>query len=295
MRAALALSLCLPSLGCSIISATDLGDLPAQVDAGADADAEPSGDDCTEPRMVVGSASLAGNTSLLQNDVELGCAVGTEPAADAILALVIDEASDLSVNSFGSDFDTVLAVRRDCAAPSSEIACANDANASGTTRIVHRNLAAGTYYLVLDGNRALLSGAYSLAVNTTPAANELSCENALDVTGGAAVWGRTSGPGRSRSPCGGDGSPEEVFTFSLDSPTEITVHTVGSSFDTVLYLRQGRCDGGSTLVCDDDSGGGNQSRIETTLPAGRYHLFVDGQDGASGSYRLVVYFNAAVP
>jgi hypothetical protein len=64
----------------------------------------------------------------------------------------------------------------------------------------------------------------------------------------------------------------------LNQPARIHVDTVGSAFDTVLYLRTGSCGEGREIDCDDDSGGyAWSSALEfALLPRGRYFLFVDG-------------------
>jgi hypothetical protein len=52
---------------------------------------------------------------------------------------------------------------------------------------------------------------------------------------------------------------------------------VGTSFDSVLYLRKGACKGGKELGCDDDSGGDHAAKLDfTLLYPGTYFIFLDG-------------------
>ncbi|HEY6728915.1 MAG TPA: hypothetical protein VI197_33125 [Polyangiaceae bacterium] len=77
--------------------------------------------------------------------------------------------------------------------------------------------------------------------------------------------------------CGGDAG-EAVFELVLNQSARVRLDTVGSSFDTVLYLRTGSCTQGRELDCDDDGGGYAWSSALQfdLLPRGRYFLFVDG-------------------
>ena len=88
--------------------------------------------------------------------------------------------------------------------------------------------------------------------------------------------------------CGGEGSPDRVYTFSLAGETGFTATVTG--FDAVLYLRGACDDTASELACDDDSGVGGAAQIGATLPAGDYALIVDGFSDTSGSYTLTATF-----
>jgi uncharacterized protein (TIGR03382 family) len=88
--------------------------------------------------------------------------------------------------------------------------------------------------------------------------------------------------------CGGEGSPDRVYTFTLAAPTNIVASTTG--FDAVLYLRGTCSDDTTELACDDDSAGGGNPRITMALPAGDYALIVDGFSGTQGDYTLTVTF-----
>ena len=75
--------------------------------------------------------------------------------------------------------------------------------------------------------------------------------------------------------------------------------TTATAFDTVLYLRQGTCGGGTQVSCNDDttgcgvSGDGASphrgSRLKPTVTAGQpYYIVVDGYGGQTGNYSLTV-------
>jgi hypothetical protein len=97
-------------------------------------------------------------------------------------------------------------------------------------------------------------------------------------TGGLALL--TSGT------CGGSG-PERTFEWTPAVSGTATIDLCGSSYDTVLYIRQGGCNG-TQLACNNDSCG-SQSRITPSVTAGQtYSIVVDGWSGANGSFVLTV-------
>ncbi|MEJ7600544.1 MAG: serine protease, partial [Kofleriaceae bacterium] len=112
---------------------------------------------------------------------------------------------------------------------------------------------------------------------------------ALTPTGTQTVTGTTAtASGDFVGSCGGEGSPDRVYAFTLAGEGAIDATVTG--FDAVLYLRGACADPASELACDDDSGAGGAARIMATLPAGAYALVVDGFSDTSGSYTLTATF-----
>ncbi len=91
--------------------------------------------------------------------------------------------------------------------------------------------------------------------------------------------------------CGGDYTPEQVFTFTFERPGYIAATSTG--YDTLLYLRRDTCDG-EEVACNNnhDDVADRGSRIETELETGTYYLFVDGGI-QSGPFDL--QFEACMP
>jgi len=271
-------------------------DCDGLIDVG-DPDCGPApGDHCGGGAALSVGVSVVGDTTGLADDVRLGCAQGESGQPDAVYTLRTEGTIDLAVDTFGSSFDTVLGLRRTCDRLEDEIACSNDANATGASQIIYRHLGNGDYTVIVDGDRDRGAGAYSLNVHAQGSPEQLQCENAIDVSRGAAVFGRTGGEDRYSGSCGGAGSPEEVFTFTLAEPSNVVMHTISSRYDTVLYVRTLACFGEASLevACNDDAGGMQSSQIELRpLPPGTYYVFVDGFGGAAGEYLLIVHFEAA--
>jgi len=111
----------------------------------------------------------------------------------------------------------------------------------------------------------------------------------LDVDAGQ-VTGNTTGRGDEYvGSCNNAGSDDVVYYFTLAAGRRLRFEVSG--FDTTLYLRRNCDDGGSEIACNDDSGGGGDSRIYVELEQGTYFLFVDGYGNGgndSGSYTLTV-------
>ncbi|MEM9191220.1 MAG: hypothetical protein AAGF12_18760, partial [Myxococcota bacterium] len=90
-----------------------------------------------------------------------------------------------------------------------------------------------------------------------------------------------------RPSCRGGTASDLAFGWTAPATGRFTFDTIGSSFDTVLYLLSS-C-GGAELpgACDDDSGGGTTSSITLPLNAGQsIVIVVDGFGTAEGSYIL---------
>jgi hypothetical protein len=84
--------------------------------------------------------------------------------------------------------------------------------------------------------------------------------------------------------------------YALQLPVPVTtlqVDTIGSSFDTMLYVRDTQCS--ADIACDDDTGGNSTSKIiMTNVSAGGYAIVVDGYSSFNGAYTLNVHGTAAV-
>jgi hypothetical protein len=115
---------------------------------------------------------------------------------------------------------------------------------------------------------------------------------------GGTFSGTTVGPSSLSGTCGGGSSqaPEKVFAFTPLVTGSATFKTCGygTRFDTVLYVNQAACMGGSTVGCNDDSceirdGSNHGSRVTLNVTAGTtYYVVVDGYGEAQGDFALTV-------
>lgn len=78
--------------------------------------------------------------------------------------------------------------------------------------------------------------------------------------------------------CGGSSAPEAIVSWTPSTSGSWTLDTIGSDYDTVLYVRSGACTG-TEEACNDDSSG-TQSSVTITATVGlEYFVFVDGYSG----------------
>ncbi len=102
------------------------------------------------------------------------------------------------------------------------------------------------------------------------------------------VNGTTSGQANEiGASCGGGATgPELGYLFTAPFAGSYVFDTIGSTYDTVLHVRNTNCSGGE-LACDDDAGGGAASKLTVALAANQtVEVFVDGFGGQSGAFTL---------
>ncbi len=104
--------------------------------------------------------------------------------------------------------------------------------------------------------------------------------------------------GETTGSCGG-AAGEADFYFVVRQPTRVHLDTVGTAFDSMLYVRTGACRAGHEIDCDDDSGGNHAASLDIPiLYPGTYYVFVDGftidatQGPDEGAYALHADFTA---
>lgn len=106
--------------------------------------------------------------------------------------------------------------------------------------------------------------------------------------------GSNTGKGNNFSPdeCYRGDAEDVVFEFEVTgSVAEFTFDTIGSDYDTVLYIRDVCDDDLSEIACNDDYSG-LQSSLTTYLDPGIYYVIVDGYSSSSaGTYTLTIQEN----
>lgn len=295
-------------------------------DLGSPSPDRPAPSTCTPNTLgsVLGNAvargTTTGRTPLLDTDgcgIPMGGTRGGTNAPEVVFVWEAPQAGTYVLDTAGSQFDTLLYVRAG-GCQGLELACNDDVSTSpqNTSSRVFVTLAQGeSVFVILDGF-GTESGGYQLNINPVgsgvdggavdvfvPRDTPTAC-NAVDLggrTGLNVVQGTTTGrsavldvsncgaaPGSTR---GGTLSPEAVYTWTAPSSDTYTFDTVGSAFDTILYLRQGDCTGIDLLCNDDIDTASNMvaSRVRLLLSAGqRVTIVVDGYNGANGPFSLSI-------
>jgi hypothetical protein len=122
-----------------------------------------------------------------------------------------------------------------------------------------------------------------------------TCAGAIDVTAGGRFTGSTAAAGDDSAPpsgCGAMGGGRDVyFFFTIRSASDVFISSLGSRFDTVLYVGS-ECGGGG-LGCNNNFNSPTilQSILRLRNPAdGTYYIALDGNgSAAAGDYVLDVY------
>lgn len=194
-------------------------------------------------------------------------------------------AGEVTIDTVGSDFDTVLAVYQGTALSNlstNEVASSDDTLTNNASAVTFTTVAGHVYQIAVDG---LFGAAGTVQLNLIfhgPPANDkfinrilltgtnvsVTGENfvATKDTGEPAHWGAESG-GKS-----------VWWSWTAPASGPVTISTVGSDFDTVLAVYTGTAVGSLTLKANDDStGDGGTGEVTFNAEESRtYQIAVDG-------------------
>lgn len=197
-----------------------------------------------------------------------------------------------------SEFDALLSLLSDCAG--SELQCSDDAP-NGHANL-SAELAAGTYYVVIDGYVRGDGGDYVLSLEEVeppvPIDHVQRCSTLPTLREGVTQELDTLfEPATTMASCGGEETPEALFMFDLREPRHVRVFASEFEFDPVLSLRRACEFSESEVLCaalprrsGPVDASSEQLAFELDLPAGDYMLGVDGAargELGAGTVRLV--------
>ena len=248
----------------------------------------PLNDTCESPVMldVSETATVTGTTEdvmgkIKATDANTGPFCGGSGGADVTYGFALDDWRSLDI-SVTAAFSSRFYVRKGSCDEGEVVACGTDSANTGV-------LEPGTYYLIVDSNGNLHKGDFTLTVVPSPpdapandscaAPQPLIFQNNLSQASGMTLFSNDL----SAAPCGGDGAPENVFTFVVPAGTSKLGFSVDADFDPVIYLVLGNCNG-QPVACIPDAS------YEMGWPGqGTYFLFVDGKTANDkGLYTLTV-------
>lgn len=121
------------------------------------------------------------------------------------------------------------------------------------------------------------------------------CSGAVDITPGT-YFGDTWGAGveGSTTCSASDTAPDAWYTFAAGCTGQVTIDTIGSSFDTMLSVHSG-CPGteGNEIACNDDIAGSLESSVTLFVQQGTQYTirvsgFSNGSARNSGFYTLTL-------
>jgi len=234
--------------------------------------------------------------SAANNDQDFtGTSCGMAGGRDVYYTFTLPAAETVYVDTFGSNFDSTLRVfAGSCTALGALQSCFDDACALLQTQGA-LSLAAGTYCVVADQFSSFQSDG-ALVLNFTRAGRT---GTALPATSGTVAGTSCSGTNASTGSCQSNSTAQDAAYYFMVCPSAsrtVTASTcTGTSFDSVVYLRQGRVTS-PDLACSDDAtgcGSGLQSNITggTAIGPGIFWLTVDGYQTSCGAFTLTYSVN----
>lgn len=230
--------------------------------------------------------NVRGNTLGRSDDFAGSCSEGA-PAPDVSFSWTAPEDGVFTFDTLGTSFDTVLFVL-DGACAGEELACNDDLDPARQVRqsAVAVDLEAGqTVTIVVDGFSADHVGEVELHIN---GGNATCPDDTLDRVPAHVIGSTETAIAASSSTCGGAFASERSYSLVADIAGTYTFDTFGSSFDTVLYVLDGGCDG-TTLACNDDAESSSASGALVDLHEGQtVTVIVDGAPGHRGDFDLAV-------
>jgi Bacterial pre-peptidase C-terminal domain len=152
-----------------------------------------------------GSVTLYGDTTNYVNNYSQASfgACAQANGADAVWSFTTTAQGAYAFSTANSGFDTVLYVVR--ASDNAVVACNDDSAGQGLTSRIDAVLAAGTYYVVLDGYGSTAKGSFNLFASWSGLLSEtFCCKSCTSTTNGKCVGGSDCAKGLDGYTCVGD-------------------------------------------------------------------------------------------
>jgi hypothetical protein len=196
----------------------------------------------------------------------------------------------VTIDTAGSDFDTLLGVYTGATVDALTAVASNDNDAQATTSRVSFAVTAGAVYSIAVDGKGGAGGLLKLRWALPPTNDRFS--NAAAISGFEATTtvlnsGATKEGGEPNH-AGDTGGASIWYRWTAPATGTATFNTAGSTFDTLLGVYAG----GSvatlaTKAYNDNDGALTTSRVSVPVAAGStYYIAVDGKAGASGSVKL---------
>ncbi|MGD0384150.1 MAG: hypothetical protein ABSA77_11550 [Thermoguttaceae bacterium] len=201
-------------------------------------------------------------------------------------------AGQLTIDTFGSDFDTFLTLATGSAVNTLTVLAQNDDSGGGLQSSITWSVTAGTQYQISVDGFSTYTGNITLNLSlVTPPVND-NFANRTPITGTLATItatnvGATKESGEPNH-AGNAGGKSVWWTWTAPSAGSVLIDTIGSNFDTILGVYTGSSVSTLTTVASDDDSGGNLTSLVTfnVVSGTSYQIAVDGYGGASGNISL---------
>ena len=257
-----------------------------------------------------------GTTEGASNELRGRC--GGEAASERVFAFTPGNEGPFCVSTKDSTYDTLLHVRKECDQPNSELQCIDDFYGVNAALTIEGR-ASSPYFIIVDGFRR--EGAFTLTISEgvcePPPTEDCSqpgdedgngladcedracidtqmctmevpsvCEPSSLTTVGVGTYTASAldAPQEVRGSCAGRGS-EVAFIFTPEEERAYCLNTLGSTYDTVLYVRSECADAESELACNDDFNGFNAAITLDATAQTPYFVFIDNFRSGEDSFR----------
>ncbi len=258
----------------------------------------PPGEGCDDAQPLVSGVEQLVELATHEDAVHPECLVGSP---DSTFEFELSGKRDVAlIGRFSKGDDGAVSFAN--AACNDNDACAVG---QGTVRTVRYGVPAGTYRAVIEsaqGNPVGLSWFERPAVAkvSVPFADDCDApvripewggrfigntSNAFpDFSGGCDVGGQDQDQGQEQS------APDQILELELSAPRRVIFDMQGSSYATMLSVREGQFCPGAELQRGCAPGyWPTRSYLDLDLQAGHYFVQIDGYDGASGAWQLDVF------
>lgn len=257
-------------------------------DGDGDGDGGP-GDGDGEPQTCPNQV-LAGNLPIMVSGSNVGRGDDHQPECadylggeDVSFSWTVPADGQYHIDTAGSDFYTLLSIVPGVCPDLPDYYCNDDHPFDGYAKLDFEAEAGTELTIYVDAYNSDESGNYELRIEALDCPPPMSLGNTEPLH----EWGMLAdGASHIFGSCGGAG-PEVAFTWTAPVAGDYQITTVGSSFDTVLYVLDGDCRG-TELACDDDAVA-PASSVHVDLAANQQiYIVVDAYNGSVSDYDLTI-------
>ncbi len=208
----------------------------------------------------------------------------------------------VTISTCGSGFDTVLQVYTGSCGALTPVNCGEDngPSCSGFEASVSFNGTAGTTYRILAGGYGGGAGILNIVARlpmTRPPNDNFASRIPLTGPTNAVIGtnvGATKEPGEPNH-AGNSGGKSVWWSWTAPVSGNVSVTTVGSSFDTLLAVYTGTALSNLTGIASNGQAGTQSAVVFNSVSGTTYQIAVDGYFGDSGTISLSIIQPTSVP
>ena len=191
-------------------------------------------------------------------------------------------AGSVTVDTFGSGFDTVLGIYTGTTVNALTPVASNDDSGGGVQSKATFTATNGVVYRIAVDGKAAASGSVKLNWVQVPPNNNFAAATAPAGPNGTVTGTNVGANKQTGEPnhAGLPGGKSVWYRWTAPAAGAVSFDTFGSGFDTVLAVYTGTTVGALTPVASNNDSGGPQSKVTFTAAAGViYRIAVDGNGG----------------